>query len=157
MRDKRYNESYMDYEKIIMYTDGASRGNPGPASIGVHIETLNKDFGVRIGETTNNDAEYQALVFGLKKIKALVGKEKAKKIAVECRMDSELVVKQLNHVYKILHQTTQKHFLEIWNLMLDFREVTFHHVFRENNTIADALANKALDQGTQQEFLKTQT
>lgn len=133
-----------------MYTDGASRGNPGPASIGVHIETLEKDYGEYIGETTNNDAEYQALIFGLKKIKALIGKEKAKKIAVECLLDSELVVKQLNHKYKILHETTRKHFLEIWNLMLDFSEVRFTHIFREKNTIADALANKALDERNKQ-------
>lgn len=132
-------------EKIIVYTDGASRGNPGPASIGVWIETLEKGYGECIGETTNNDAEYQALIFALKKTKSLIGKEKAKKMRVECRMDSQLAVKQMNHEYKIEHPTTQKHFLVVWNLMLDFEEVIFVHVPREQNMRADALANEALD------------
>ncbi len=132
-------------EKIIVYTDGASRGNPGPASIGVWIETLGKSYGECIGVTTNNDAEYQALVFALKKVRLLVGRAKAKKIQVECRMDSELAVKQLTHKYKIEHPTTQKHFLVVWNLMLDFGAVTFVHVPREQNKRADALTNEALD------------
>jgi ribonuclease HI len=132
-------------ETIVMYTDGASRGNPGPASLGVYIETLHKEYSETLGITTNNDAEYQALVFGLKKIKALLGKKEAKKVNVECRLDSELVVKQMNHEYKIEHEITQKHFLVIWNLMLDFQGVRFVHVSRERNTKADALANEVLD------------
>ena len=59
-----------------MYTDGGSRGNPGPAGIGVWIETLNKKYSEHIGETTNNVAEYQALIFGLRKLKQLLGKNK---------------------------------------------------------------------------------
>lgn len=140
-------------ETIIVYTDGASRGNPGPASIGVWIETLEKGYGEVIGETTNNDAEYQAIVFALGKIKSLVGKKQAKQAYVVCRMDSELAMKQLTHQYKIEHPTTQKHFLTIWNRMLDFGKVDFEHVPREKNTKADALANKALDEsGAQREM-----
>ena len=128
-----------------MYTDGASRGNPGAASIGVWVETLGKSYGEAIGETTNNDAEYRAVVFALAKVKSLLGKAKAKQTRVVCRMDSQLVERQLNHVYKIEHPTTQKHFLTIWNAMLDFGEVVFEHVPRERNKKADALANGALD------------
>ncbi len=128
-----------------MYSDGASRGNPGEASIGVYIKTLEKSYGVCIGYATNNEAEYSALVFGLKKIIALVGKKQAKNFSVECFLDSELVVKQLNHIYKIEHETTQKYFLQVWNIMLDFSEVTFHHIPREQNKKADLLANEALD------------
>ena len=132
-------------EKIVMYSDGGSRGNPGPAALGVYIETLNKRFGEFLGTKTNNEAEYMAIVAGLKKIKALVGKEKAKKTPVECRMDSELACKQLNHVYKIENEKLQPLFFQVWNLMLDFQSVHFIHVYREKNSIADAEANKAMD------------
>lgn len=140
-------------EKIIMYTDGGSRNNPGPAAIGVYIETPNKKYGEYIGIKTNNEAEYAALVFGLKKIKALIGKEKIKKAEIECRLDSELVVKQLNHEYKLKEKHIQDFFIEIWNLMLDFGKVTFHHIPREKNKIADALVNEALDAEIKQSSL----
>jgi ribonuclease HI len=132
-------------EKIVIYTDGGSRGNPGPAAIGVWIETLDKKYGETIGEATNNDAEYQALIFALKKCKSLVGKKQAKQVELECRLDSELIVKQLNHKYKISKENTQRYFIEVWNLMLDFGKVTFVHVPREQNKIADEMVNKALD------------
>jgi ribonuclease HI len=133
-------------EKIVLYTDGGSRGNPGPAALGVYIETLQKGYGHFLGEKTNNEAEYEAIAFGLRKIKSLVGKDKAKKIAVECRMDSELACRQLNHVYKIENEKLQPLFLAIWNLCLDFKSVTFIHVPREQNTQADAYVNQALDE-----------
>ncbi len=132
-------------EKVIIYTDGGSRGNPGPAAIGVWIETLNKKYGETIGEATNNDAEYQALIFALKKVKSLLGKQKAKQTDLECRLDSELIVKQLNHEYKISKENMQKYFIEVWNTMLDFKSVVFIHVLREQNKIADAMVNQALD------------
>ena len=132
-------------DKIVMFTDGGSRGNPGPAAIGVYIETLDKKYGETIGTKTNNEAEYAALIFGLKKIKQLVGKVKAKSTEVECFLDSELVVNQMNHKYKLSDEKTQRAFLEIWNLMLDYKSVKFAHVPREKNKIADALVNKALD------------
>lgn len=131
--------------EISMYTDGGSRGNPGQAAIGVYIETLNKKYGECIGIKTNNDAEYEALIFGLKKIKQVLGNAKAKKAKVLCNLDSELVVKQLNHEYKIKEPRIKDYFLEIWNLMLEFKHVSFAHVRREKNQIADALVNEALD------------
>lgn len=140
-------------EKIIMYTDGGSRGNPGPAAIGVNIETLGKRYGECIGTKTNNDAEYEALIFGLKKLKQLLGNAKAKSSQVECKLDSELVVKQLNHEYKLKEPRIQQYFIEIWNLMLDFGKVAFVHVPREQNKIADALVNEALDDKTKNSSL----
>ena len=128
-----------------MYTDGGARNNPGPAGIGVWIETLDKKYGEYIGETTNNVAEYAALVFGLKKLKQLLGKNKTREYEIECYLDSELVVKQLNHEYKIKEEYIQKNFIEIWNMMLDFKKVTFHHIMREKNKVADSLVNQALD------------
>lgn len=128
-----------------MYTDGGSRGNPGPSALGVYIETLNVKFGEFLGIKTNNDAEYQAIIAGLEKVKALVGKDKAKQITIDCRMDSELAVKQLNHIYKIKEPRIQALFIQIWNLMLDFKQVTFTHVYREKNKMADSAVNEALD------------
>jgi ribonuclease HI len=132
-------------ETIVMYSDGGSRGNPGPAALGVFIETLDKRFGEYLGEKTNNEAEYAAIAAGLRKIKATIGKEKAKKTHVECRMDSELACRQLNHVYKIENAKLQPLFFEVWNLMLDFGQVSFSHIPRERNAVADAEANKAMD------------
>lgn len=135
--------------KYIIYTDGGSRGNPGPAAIGVVIanekgETV-KSYGQAIGPATNNEAEYQAVVFALKKIKALFGKEKIKNMEIEVRMDSELVVKQLNHEYKIQETNIQPLFIRIWNALIDFGLVKFIHIPRERNVEADRLVNQALD------------
>jgi len=142
--------------KIVMYTDGGSRGNPGPAAVGVHffVEddiSPNKDFkewkfGECIGIKTNNEAEYMALILGLKKIKQELGSVKTKQSLVKCFLDSELVVKQLNHEYRLKEKHIQEFFIEIWNLMLDFKKVEFVHIPREKNKIADALVNEALDQ-----------
>lgn len=131
--------------KIIMYTDGGSRSNPGPAAIGVHIKTLDKKYGEYIGETTNNVAEYAALIYGLKKLKQLLGKNKTKQYEIECSLDSELVVKQLHHEYKLKEENVRKNFIEIWNLMLDFKNVIFKHIPREKNSVADKLVNQTLD------------
>ena len=128
-----------------MYTDGGSRGNPGPAAVGVYIETLGKKIAECIGVRTNNDAEYEALILGLQKTKFFLGKDKAKKAEMHCLLDSELVVKQLNHEYKLKEPRIQQYFIEIWNLMLDFGNVEFSHIPREKNKIADALVNEALD------------
>ena len=128
-----------------MYTDGGSRNNPGPAGIGVYIETLHKQFGHYIGEKTNNEAEYEAVIFGLKKIKQLIGKDDAKNVEIEIFLDSEFVERQMNHIYKVKEKNIQELFLEVWNLMLDFKSVRFNHVLREKNKIADKLVNEALD------------
>ena len=129
--------------KLIIYTDGGSRGNPGPAAIGVLVAS--KEYSEYIGETTNNVAEYRAVIFALKKAKQLVGKAKAKQMEIEVRMDSELVVRQLNGKYKILEPDLQPLFVQVWNLKLDFKKVDFVHVPREQNRKADRLVNKALD------------
>jgi len=135
--------------KLIVYTDGGSRGNPGPAAIGVVICDEQgaplKRYSESIGEATNNEAEYQAVIFALKKIKALYGKNNLKKLQIEIRMDSELVEKQLNHQYKIQESNIQPLFLKIWNLMIDFGPVKFVSIPREQNKEADKLVNEALD------------
>lgn len=133
-----------------MYTDGGSRNNPGPAAVGVYIETLHKQFGHYIGNKTNNEAEYEAVIFGLKKIKQLTGKEKTKDIEVECYLDSEFVERQLNHRYKVKEKNIQELFLEVWNMMLDFKKISFFHIPREKNKVADKLVNQALDEEERQ-------
>lgn len=135
--------------KYILYTDGGSRGNPGPAGVGAVIcnekgEVLKK-YGEAIGDTTNNEAEYQALILGLKKLKQVFGKDVMKQSQLEIRMDSELVVRQLSHEYKIEEPNLQKLFLQVWNLMLDFGPIKFIAIPREENKEADRLVNEALD------------
>lgn len=136
-------------EKLIVYTDGGSRGNPGPAGIGVVICDMDgrmiKEYGEKIGVKTNNEAEYAAVIFALKKIKALFGKEKTKKMEIEMRMDSEFVASQLNGDYKVEEERMFPLFIAVWNLKMDFAKVTFSHVPREKNRAADRLVNQALD------------
>src|SRR3989344_2958354 len=137
-------------KKIIIYTDGGSRGNPGKAALGVVFcnekEQVIKKYGEYLGDSlTNNEAEYLAVIFALKKFKALFGKAIAEISEVEIRSDSELLVKQINSKYKILDEKIQKFFIEIWNLKIDFKGVKFKAIPREKNREADRLANEALD------------
>ena len=136
--------------KIIIYADGGSRGNPGPAAIGIVIcdEKGNaiKEYSEYLGEDfTNNEAEYQAVIFALKKTKALYGKKTIKNMEIEIRSDSELLVNQLWGLYKILEPRIGDLFLKIWNLKIDFKNVKFNLIPRERNKIADKLVNEALD------------
>ncbi|MGC9046514.1 MAG: ribonuclease HI family protein [Minisyncoccia bacterium] len=133
---------------IKMYTDGGSRGNPGNAAIGIVIyyDNNKKTYAEYIGKTTNNIAEYKAVIFGLKKIKQLIGKEQSLQTNIECFSDSELLVNQLNGKYKIKDDDIKNLFIEIWNLKQDFNQVSFHYISRENNKESDFLVNKALDQ-----------
>ncbi len=135
--------------KYIVYTDGGARGNPGPAGIGVVIKgpAEVKKYGEYIGQATNNEAEYRAVIFALKKLKQLIGKEKSKSEAeVEIHLDSELLANQLNGEYKIKEKNLQQLFLEVWNLKQDFKSVSFKYIPREDNRGADLFVNQALDQ-----------
>ena len=138
---------------IVLYTDGGARGNPGPAALGVYIETLDKRYGEYIGRATNNEAEYQAIVFALKKVRQLVGKTKSKNTTLELRSDSELIVKQLNGLYKLKEARFYEFFIEIWNRKQDFSDVQFVHVKRSKNVVADAALNEALDRQKRPEQL----
>ncbi|MCK5044755.1 ribonuclease HI family protein [Candidatus Parcubacteria bacterium] len=136
-------------KKFIICTDGGSRGNPGPSAIGVVFynekEEILKRCSQCLGKATNNQAEYQAVIFALKKFKALFGKATAQSAEIEMRSDSELLVNQLNAKYKILDEKIQPLFLEIWNLRIDFKKIEFIHIPRERNKEADKLVNEALD------------
>ncbi|MBZ9569817.1 ribonuclease HI family protein [Patescibacteria group bacterium] len=135
-------------KKIIIYTDGGSRGNPGPAAIGIIFcnqkKQVIKKYSQYLGKATNNVAEYQAAIFALKKFKALFGKKLAKSTEIELRSDSELLIRQLNGEYKVLGPEIQTLFLKIWNLKLDFKKVKFKLISRKKNKEADSLVNEAL-------------
>jgi ribonuclease HI len=136
--------------KIIVYTDGGSRGNPGPGAVGVVFcnqkGEVFKKYSQYLGENfTNNEAEYQAVIFALKKFKSLFGKKLAKNSEIELKSDSELLIKQLQGFYKILEPKIQPLFITVWNLKLDFKKVKFTFVSREKNKEADSLVNEALN------------
>ena len=146
-------------KKITIYTDGGSRGNPGPAAIGVVFSNEKgqaiKEYSEFLGDDlTNNEAEYEAVIFALKKFKQLFGKKIAQESETELRSDSELLVKQLNGGYKVLDSKIQPLFLTVWNLKLDFKKVKFKLISREKNKEADRLVNEALDSTARQNSFK---
>lgn len=129
--------------KLIIHSDGGSRNNPGEAAIGVVIANEKGEvittISKRLGIATNNQAEYQGVIAGLEKAQEMKADE------VECVLDSELVVKQLNREYKVKHKDLAPLFLKMHNLSSQFKKVTFRHVRREYNKEADRLVNEALD------------
>ena len=137
--------------KFLIHTDGGARGNPGPAAAGFVLQgdlIGKKDGGEYLGEITNNEAEYRAVILALKKLKHLIGGEKAKDSRIEIRVDSELLDRQLNGEYKIKDENIKNFFVEIWNLKADFGEVVFKHIPREENVEADRIVNQILDRET---------
>ncbi|MBI5222687.1 MAG: ribonuclease HI family protein [Candidatus Magasanikbacteria bacterium] len=130
-------------KKLIIYTDGGARDNPGPAATGIVIkDTKGKkilSYGEYLGEQTNNYAEYAALISGLKKAKELGATE------VECILDSELITKQMRLEYKVKEPMLQKLFIQAYNAAAQFKKVTYRHTLRAGNTEADAEVNKILD------------
>jgi len=135
----------MSYRKLTIYTDGGARGNPGPGGIGVVIYDENRkkiaEISQHIGHSTNNQAEYKAVIAAMKKAKELGGQE------LEFYLDSELIVKQLKREYKVKNGELAPLFLQIYNLEIGFKKVSFRHIPRERNKEADALANMAMDRG----------
>jgi len=129
--------------KFIIFSDGGARGNPGPAGIGFVIkdedENILYEEGRCIGETTNNQAEYQAIVAALEKAVEMKGED------LHCFLDSELVVKQLNGEYKVKDLGLAQQYMKIWNLQKKFKSVKYEHIYREYNKLADSLVNQALD------------
>lgn len=129
-------------KSMVLFCDGASRGNPGPASYGfVLIENgeVVVQEGRKIGQHTNNVAEYQGLIQGVKKALSMGVTE----LTVKC--DSELMVRQLNGQYKVKAAHLIPLFKEAREALGRFKKVVVQHVRREENSLADALANQALD------------
>lgn len=130
--------------KLIVNTDGGARGNPGPAGIGAVLYDENEQIVGRhkhyIGEATNNVAEYKALILALHE----AAKLHAEQLVV--RMDSELIVKQMNGQYKIKEPALKLLAGEVLALRNKFKSVSFTHVRREKNALADELVNEAIDE-----------
>jgi ribonuclease HI len=127
----------------IVNVDGASRGNPGPAAIGVTLKdetgVLLAELSEKIGQTTNNQAEYRALIAGLKQCKILGAKE------VFVRSDSELMVRQVLGIYRVKKEELKPLHAEARKLAGSFAGFKINNIPREQNKEADKLANKALD------------
>ncbi len=128
---------------LTYYPAGGARGKPSPAAIGAVLSDSHgkvvHEISRYIGETTNNQAEYQALLAALTEAKNLHATN------VKCFLDSLLVVKQLNQEYKVKDQGLAPLFIKIWNLSQGFKSCTFIHVPRTKNIRADELVNEALD------------
>ena len=130
-------------ELITVEFDGGSRGNPGPAGIGVVLRAADGTpiltLGRFIGRATNNTAEYQALITGLQKAQELG----AKKLLI--RGDSELIIKQMRGEYRVRHPELKTLYEEAYQLLHQFKEAKLEHNFRHKNALADKLANLAMD------------
>ena len=128
---------------LIVACDGASRGNPGPAGIGVEITTADgtvvAEIARGIGETTNNVAEYTAAIEGLARAEELGAR------SVTLRSDSQLLINQLTGRYRVKSEHLQPLHRRARSLAAGFERITFEHVPREQNTAADALANIGVD------------
>jgi ribonuclease HI len=132
---------------VTVFTDGGARGNPGPSAIGVQIiddknEVLS-ELSEYIGHATNNVAEYTAVQRALEHMQEFFDDSKAVQVALN--LDSQLVERQLNGVYKVKEPELLTYFDTIKTLMNEFASVTFTHVMREDNKEADRLVNQALD------------
>ena len=136
--------------KYILYTDGGARGNPGPAAAGVVIYNaklkLIDKFAHYLGVATNNQAEYQALILGLGRIQKLIGDtHKIAETQVEVFLDSELIVKQLSGEYRVKNKDLKPLVAKAKDLAAQFAKVSFKHILRDRNTLADKLLNLELD------------
>ncbi len=129
--------------QLKMYADGGSRGNPGPSASGFVLmdmaDNVVKKSGIYLGITTNNQAEYKALKFGLQEAHKLHAE------AVDVYMDSELVIKQMKGIYKVKNKDLWPIHDAIKQLVGSFKKVSFTHVPRALNKLADAQVNEALD------------
>lgn len=138
--------------QFTLYADGGARGNPGPAGAGAvvfdHLGKRVVEVSDYLGVATNNIAEYEAVIRGLRGLIASYPDEVRKATPLTVRMDSQLVIQQLKGVYKVKHPHLVPRYLEVKNMLArSFGPVTFEHVYRENNVDADALANRAMDRG----------
>ncbi|MFQ5839497.1 MAG: ribonuclease HI family protein [Candidatus Methylomirabilales bacterium] len=132
---------------LVLRIDGAARGNPGPAGIGVVLSDeegqFREEHSLFLGEATNNVAEYEALLFGLRRAKELGY------ALVQIYSDSELLVRQIQGAYRVKHPRLQELYGHAQVLLKSFQAVRIEHVDRDQNTRADLLANRAIDTALQ--------
>ncbi len=139
-------------KEIVLLVDGASRGNPGPSGIGIVIKDAKghvlKEIGEYIGKSTNNVAEYRALLKGLEEAQALDAQ------VVDIRSDSDLLVSQLTGTYKVKSPDLAPLYLDALRLLRSFTRWSARHVARGQNAAADGLANRAIDQAIPESMLE---
>jgi ribonuclease HI len=137
------NVASKHFDTVKTYSDGGSRGNPGPSASGYVVLDMDDNVlheeGIYLGLGTNNNAEYLSLKFALEKAKELGAK------TVYAFMDSQLVINQMNGIYKIKHPGLFEIYKDIKQLEKDFAKVSYQHVPRALNKLADAEVNKSLD------------
>ncbi len=134
----------MSYTAVTIFTDGGSRGNPGPSASGVYSKELG-EFKRYLGTATNNQAEYMAVVIAMEE--AVKYKQEHPELEeINFFLDSELIVKQMKREYKVKNKELQKLFVKVYNLTTQFKKVTFTHVPRAQNKEADRLVNEAIDE-----------
>lgn len=136
-------------DAFLITTDGGSRGNPGAAATGFTLKgpgIMPVARGRYIGTATNNVAEYTALLDALAELLSQIGTQGAQHASVQIRTDSELVVKQVNGIYRVKDPTLRKLFMKLYDERKKFASVEVIHVRREFNTEADAAVNEALDE-----------
>lgn len=135
---------------FILYADGGSRGNPGPAGAGALVRdeegTQIVTISEFLGTTTNNIAEYTAVLRALEGLRTIL-ESASTSASVEARLDSQLIVRQMNGEYKIKHPNIVPLAAKVKEAARAFKGVSFTHVYREDNTEADRLANEAMDRG----------
>jgi ribonuclease HI len=141
----------MSKSGLILFTDGGSRGNPGPAGCGVVITDeqgqVIKKTSKALGVMTNNEAEYWAVITGLETVKKMYGQEKLGAYVLEVRLDSELVCRQLLGEYQVKEERLWPLFMKIWNMQIkDVPRFACRYIPREKNKLADLLANEAMDE-----------
>ena len=133
----------MNDQKIIIYADGGSRGNPGPSACGVVLKDATgmviSNHSKYLGEATNNQAEYNGGILGLTEALKITNGE------IDFYLDSLLAVNQLNQTFKVKNAGIQTLFVKAWNLSVKFKKVKFFHIPREQNKEADKLVNIELD------------
>jgi len=143
------------HPKLILRFDGGSRGNPGPAGIGVTLENAQGEvvyeLGDFLGEKTNNFAEYTALIRGVETAVKLGARE------LTIRADSELVVRQIQGQYRVKSPDLKPLFQQAVALLGKIPHWSIDHVYRESNTRADELANLAMDRQSKIEFFATES
>lgn len=146
---KSKSSSTTSNSKLVVFIDGAARGNPGPAGAGIHIQYgdgLEENKGIYLGKKTNNQAEYLALALALFFAEKLCSKHDITKPHLSIFSDSELLIKQMRGEYKVKNEILAHIKSLIGDQAKHFTSVQFAHVRREKNKEADRLANLGVDE-----------
>lgn len=138
----------MNLIEVLVHSDGGARGNPGPAAAGIFLEIPAENLrllrGKYLGDNTNNYAEYQGVILGLKTLQEILG-EKTLQTQVKFFLDSSLIVNQLNGLFRLKALNLSELFSEVRQLEKNFSVVSYQHVPREKNKEADKAVNQSLD------------